>query len=102
MTMRQPQQMQPPRGRRGPPNRPDIGMSRGSPQFNDAVNMENNFTSVRPEKSSRPKRPEMKGPENINDILAGLKTKKIIRVQFTFHYLAVWQLFYYLYFCGFL
>jgi len=77
MTMRQPQQMQPPRGRRGPPNRPDIGMSRGSPQFNDAVNMENNFASVRPEKSSRPKRPEMKGPENINDILAGLKTKKI-------------------------
>ena len=39
--------------------------------------MENNFASVRPEKSSRPKRPEMKGPENINDILAGLKTKKI-------------------------
>ena len=77
MATRQPQHMQPPRGRRAPPNRPDIGMSRGSPQFNDAVNMESNFASVRAEKSNRTKRPEMKGPENINDILAGLKTKKI-------------------------
>ena len=67
----------PPQGRRGPSNRPDIGMSRGSPQFNDAVNMESNFASVRSEKPQRSKRPEMKGPENINDILAGLKTKKI-------------------------
>ena len=78
MSMRQPQHMQPPRrGGRPPANRPDIGMSRGSPQFNDAVNMENNFASVRAEKSSRQKRPEMKGPSDINDILAGLKTKKI-------------------------
>ena len=29
------------------------------------------------EKSSIPKRLEMKDPENINDIIAGLKTKKI-------------------------
>jgi hypothetical protein len=77
MSMHQPQRSQPHRGRRGPPNRPDIGMSRGSPQFNDAVNMESNFASVRADKSARTKRPEMKGPENINDILAGLKTKKI-------------------------
>ena len=77
MSMHQSQHAQPPRGRQGPPNRPDIGMSRGSPHFNDAVNMESNFASVRAAKSTRPKRPEMKGPENINDILAGLKTKKI-------------------------
>ena len=77
MSMQPPRRPQPPQGRRGPPNRPDIGMSRGSPQFNDAVNMESNFASVRSEKSQRPKRPEMKGRENINDILAGLKTKKI-------------------------
>ena len=59
-------------------NRPDIGMARRSPPFNDAVNMENAFVSVK-EKSARNRhaRPEMKGPENINDLLAGLKTKKI-------------------------
>jgi len=77
MSMPPPQHMQPPRGRRGPPNRPDIGMSRGTPRFNDAVNMENNFASVRSEKRTSPKRPEMKGPTDINNILAGLKTKKI-------------------------
>ena len=77
MSMQPPRRAQPPQGRRGPPNRPDIGMSRGSPQFNDAVNMESNFASVRSEKSQRSKRPEMKGPDNINTILAGLKTKKI-------------------------
>ena len=30
----------------GPSNRPDIGMSRGIPEFNDTVNMEDNFASV--------------------------------------------------------
>ena len=54
--------------------RPDIGMSRGQPDFNDAVNMENSFVSFK-EKSK--KRPEMKGPENINDLLSGLKIKKV-------------------------
>lgn len=61
----------PPRSR---PRRPDIGMSRGQPDFNDAVNMENSFVSFK-EKSK--KRPEMKGPENINDLLSGLKIKKV-------------------------
>ena len=63
----------------GPPQpmktpRPDIGMSRGHPEFNDAVNMENSFVSFE-EKSK--KRAEMKGPENINDLLSGLKVKKV-------------------------
>ena len=71
-----PQTQQSFRRSNAPRNRPDIGMSRGSPQFNDAENMENAFVSLK-EKSVRKKRPEMKGPENINEILSGLKTKKI-------------------------
>ena len=71
-----PQPQQSFRRSNAPRNRPDIGMSRGSPQFNDAENMENAFVSLK-EKSARKKRPEMKGPENINEILSGLKTKKI-------------------------
>ena len=71
--------MRPMRG--APPNRPDIGMSRGRPEFSDAVNMENSFNPVpssqHPQRSHRKKRPDMKGPDNINDILSGLKTKKI-------------------------
>ena len=62
--------------RRNPPSmnygRPDIGMSRGTANFDDATNMENNYESVK-----KTKRPEMKGPANIKDILSGLKTKKI-------------------------
>ena len=53
-------------------NRPDIEMSR-SHTFNDAVDPRDNFESVK--KSSR--RPEMKGPSDLDDILSGLKTKKI-------------------------
>jgi len=67
----------------GPPSsRPDIGMSRGRPSFNDAVNMEGSFGSAvnsEPIKRTPPKnsRPEMKGPRDISDLLSGLKTKKI-------------------------
>jgi hypothetical protein len=67
----------------GPPSsRPDIGMSRGRPNFNDAVNMEGNFGSTQtsePIKRSPPRnsRPDMKGPRDISDLLSGLKTKKI-------------------------
>lgn len=68
----------PPRMAPGPPsNRPDIGMSRGRPTFADAENMESSFASVNKEKTARTKRPEMKGPSDINDILSGLKTKKV-------------------------
>ena len=57
---------------------PDIGMTRGIPKFNDAANMEHMqdpFKSDRDRKAK--KRPEMKGPSDLDDILAGLKTKKI-------------------------
>jgi hypothetical protein len=57
-------------------SRPDIGMARGVAHFNDSINMEEKFTPVNQAKSSR-KRPEMKGPGNINDILSGLKTKRV-------------------------
>ena len=91
-----PSSMQPPRGsppgppdnmRRMPPqmppgppsNRPDIGMSRGTPYFRDAENMESSYASAKDKRSKtkRDARPEMKGPNDIGDILAGLKTKKI-------------------------
>lgn len=72
----------------GPSNRPDIGMSRGQPSFNDAVNMESSFGSATESQrvktrshSEKPKqastRPDMQGPRDIGDLLAGLKTKKI-------------------------
>ena len=61
-----------------PPNmrgRPDIGMARGQPDFGDAENMEESFGGI--EKSQRSQRREMKGPSNINDLLSGIKTKKV-------------------------
>ena len=72
-----PQQRPPMRNPRAPANRPDIGMSRGAPHFKDAVNMENAFGHAPPQRSQRSKRAEMKGPDNIGDILSNLKTKKI-------------------------
>lgn len=81
-----PMQAQPPMGsppgptenmRRNPPqmggSRPDINMARSNTRatFNDAENMESNFASV------NEKRKEMRGPNDIRDILSGLKTKKI-------------------------
>jgi len=55
--------------------RPDIGMSRGQPDFEDATNMESNFSSFNDRKPQR--RPEMRGPADLKDILSGLKTKTI-------------------------
>ena len=62
--------------RRNPPRmsrnmRPDVQASR-APNFNDAVNVRDNFERVK-----KSKRPEMKGPSELDDILSGLKTKKI-------------------------
>ena len=54
--------------------RPDIGMSRGQPDFEDATNMESSFSNYN---EKRPKRPEMRGPADLKDILSGLKTKTI-------------------------
>lgn len=72
--------------RRNPPpmppgranGRPDVGMARGVAHFDDAVNMEEKFEPVQTrQKSGRTKRPEMKGPGDISDILSGLKTKRV-------------------------
>jgi len=69
----------------GPSNRPDIGMSRGQPKFNDATNMENSYGSATSSQrikqpthaTNNTKRPDMKGPRDISELLSGLKTKKI-------------------------
>tara|TARA_B100001063_G_scaffold45495_2_gene39258 strand:- start:5451 stop:6872 length:1422 start_codon:yes stop_codon:yes gene_type:complete len=63
--------------RRDPPRmprsmrRPDVNASRPS-NFDDAVNVRDTFERVK-----KSKRPEMKGPSELDDILSGLKTKKI-------------------------
>jgi len=62
--------------RRNPPKmpqqrpRPDVAAGRGA-NFNDAVNMDNSYENV------KSKRPEMKGPSDISDLLSGLKTKTV-------------------------
>ena len=69
----------------GPSNRPDIGMSRGQPKFNDAANMENTYGSATSSQrikkpthaAGNSTRPDMKGPRDISELLSGLKTKKI-------------------------
>jgi len=75
-----PQEMRhnPPRMPRHMPNsRPDVGMARGVAHFDDAINMEEKFEKISPNKSSRQQRAEMKGPVHINEILSGLKTKRV-------------------------
>ena len=66
------QRRSPPQMRSNFSDRPDIGMTRGRANFNDAENMESNFGSIKSKK-----RPEMKGPTDLKDLLSGLKTKKI-------------------------
>lgn len=72
----------------GPSNRPDIGMSRNQPSFNDAENMEANygnfsqqqpmFQSPRPQSQpQQDNRPEMRGPRDISDVLKKLKPKPV-------------------------
>lgn len=73
-----------------PSSRPDIGMSRGVPQFQDAENIRGQYGSMnddgdtmRPIRSNngngqeKSQRPEMKGPSDISDLLSGLKTKTV-------------------------
>jgi len=55
-------------------SRIDVGMTRGQAKFNDAENMDSSYKSV---PSSKSKRKEMKGPQDISDILSGLKTKNV-------------------------
>jgi hypothetical protein len=58
-----------------PSNRPDIAQSR---RADDGVNIQERFGNVGPEPAERSsKRPEMKGPTDISDLLSGLKTKTI-------------------------
>jgi hypothetical protein len=62
-------------------NRPDITMAKSS-FVDDGINIkENNFSTninySTPQPSEKSKRPEMKGPSDISDILSGLKTKTI-------------------------
>ena len=55
-------------------SRIDVGMTRGQAKFNDAENMDSSYKSV---SNSKSKRKEMKGPQDISDILSGLKTKNV-------------------------
>ena len=58
-----------------PPNpRPDIGFGRGGPE--EGISLNDNFENPNaPPRSARPKRPEMKGPSNIDSLLSGLKKR---------------------------
>ena len=55
-------------------SRIDVGMTRGQARFNDAENMDSSYKSI---SNSKSKRKEMKGPQDISDILSGLKTKNV-------------------------
>ena len=57
-------------------SRIDVGMTRGQATFNDAENMDSNYKSI-PSNKSKNKRKEMNGPQDISDILSGLKTKNV-------------------------
>jgi len=58
--------------------RQDTNMSRSN-FADDGINLRENFErpDVKDRTSSRPPRPDMKGPNDISDILSGLKTKTI-------------------------
>jgi len=82
MATQGPNAVPPPQGRGGNnnyANRPDITMARGN-FVDDGINIrENNFTTgngIESAERSR-RRPDMKGPSDISDILSGLKTKTI-------------------------
>ena len=55
-------------------NRPDINMSRNIPRFDDSEHISDQYTNINEQSQ---KRPDMKGPSDINDLLSGIKTKKI-------------------------
>lgn len=58
-----------------PANRPDLNRARG---MDDGINIQEQFEPVGRQPAERSsKRPEMKGPSDIGDLLAGLKTKTI-------------------------
>lgn len=63
-----------------PTNRPDMSAARGN---DGGVNIQGQYSNVGPQPPQRstrenaPKRPEMRGPTDISDLLGGLKTKTI-------------------------
>ena len=60
-----------------PVNRPDVFAARGNEK---GINIQEQYGSVGAQRSGKanvPKRPEMKGPSDISDLLGGLKTKTI-------------------------
>jgi hypothetical protein len=65
-----------PPNNRPPTSRPDINMSRNEslPRFDDSEYVNDQYSNVNQQTQ---KRPDMKGPSDINDLLSGLKTKKI-------------------------
>ena len=63
----------PPMNMNQPPSRPDINMARGN--YNEGVSINNQFENIK--SKSKSTRREMKGPSDISDILAGVKTKKV-------------------------
>ena len=82
MATQGPNAVPPPRDRAGNNiPRPDISMARSSNLSNDGISIKENFgiSDFEPpqpaQKSQR--RPEMKGPSDLSDILSGLKTKTI-------------------------
>ena len=61
----------PPMNMNQPPSRPDISIARNN--YGEGVNIKNQFENIK----SKSTRREMKGPSDIGDILAGVKTKKV-------------------------
>jgi len=63
-----------------PTNRPDMSAARGN---DGGANIQGQYSNVGPQPPQRstrenaPKRPEMRGPTDISDLLGGLKTKTI-------------------------
>lgn len=82
MATQGPNAVPPPRDRAGNNiPRPDISMARSSNLGNDGISIKENFgiSDFEPPQASQKsqRRPEMKGPSDLTDILSGLKTKTI-------------------------
>ena len=65
-----------------PQSRPDLNAARGVDVHNNFENVgpqprQQSTASQKPRSSSPPKRPEMKGPSDISDLISGLKTKTV-------------------------
>jgi len=75
-----PNSVPPPRDRAGNNvPRPDVSMARGN-FHDDGISIKENFSIhglQPPQPAEKSRRPEMKGPSDISDILSGLKTKTI-------------------------